>query len=221
VFIRSRSKRFVYPDEELSESDDDVATGWLQMEHKEIIEDFTDVARNEMTFMQLWDRHLFLERPIGYSHIPQVLIRFAREQAENMRTSQLLVEFWKHCLNLVQYGIIDTECVAFCMRVIKGEGQWSSAGQTKWGIGLSGPLVLDTQEAAPTKVEDTDVIDCLQAPEIISGFCTCGKPFDKPEMVLCNGNKCDTRWFHRSCVDAERMQEGWRCKICQEVQSGS
>ncbi|KAG0130187.1 VEFS-Box of polycomb protein-domain-containing protein [Tuber indicum] len=222
VFIRSRSKRFVYPDEELSESDDDVDEGWLQMEHKEIIEDFTDVARNEMTFMQLWDRHLFLERPIGYSHIPQVLIRFAREQAENMRTSQLLVEFWKHCLNLVQYGIIDTECVAFCMRVIKGEGQWSSAGQTKWGIGLSGPLVLDAQEAAPTKVEDTDVIDCLQAPEIISGFCTCGKPFDKPEMVLCNGNKCNTRWFHRSCVDAERMQEGWRCKICQEeVQSGS
>ncbi|PWW78613.1 hypothetical protein C7212DRAFT_356648 [Tuber magnatum] len=189
VFIRSRSKRFVYPGEELSESDDDVDEGWLQMEHKEIIEDFTDVARNEMTFMQLWDRHLFLERPIGYSHIPQVLIRFAREQAENMRTSQLLVEFWKHCLNLVQYGIIDTECVAFCMKIIKGEGQWSSAGRVEWGIGLSGPLVLDAPETAPTKLEDdTDILDYLQMPEINSGFCTCGKPFDKPEMVLCNGD---------------------------------
>jgi len=106
-----------------------------------------------------------------------------------MRTSQLLVEFWKHCLNLVQYGIIDTECVAFCMKVIKGEDQWSSAGRVEWGIGLSGPLVLDAPEAAPTKIEDdTDTIDCLQAPELNSGFCTCGKPFDKPEMVLCNGN---------------------------------
>ena len=106
-----------------------------------------------------------------------------------MRTSQLLVEFWKHCLNLVQYGIIDTECVAFCMKVIKGEDQWSSAGRVEWGIGLSGPLVLDAPEAAPTKIEDdTDAIDCLQAPELNSGFCTCGKPFDKPEMVLCNGN---------------------------------
>ncbi|CUS09147.1 unnamed protein product [Tuber aestivum] len=224
VFIRSRSKRFVYTGEELSESDDDVDEGWLQMEHKEIIEDFTDVARNEMTFMQLWDRHLFLERPIGYSHIPQVLIRFARHQAENMRTSQLLVEFWKHCLNLVQYGIIDTECVAFCMKIIKGEGQWSSAGQAEWGIGLSGPLVLDAPEVAPTKVEDdTDILDCLQTPEINSGFCTCGKPFDKPEMVLCNGDNCKTRWFHRSCINVERSQEGWRCKFCQEevLQCGS
>ncbi|RPA93605.1 hypothetical protein L873DRAFT_1815578 [Choiromyces venosus 120613-1] len=224
VFIRSKSKRFVHPGEDLSESDDDVDEGWLQMEHKEIIEDFTDVARNEMTFMQLWDKHLFIERPIGYSHIPQVLIRFARQQAENMRTSQLFVEFWKHCLNLVQYGIIDAECLAFCMKIIKGEGQWSSAGQAEWGIGLSGPLVLDAPEAAPTKIEDdADIIDCLQTPEVNSGFCTCGKPFDKPEMVICNGNKCKIRWFHRSCINAERMQEGWRCRPCQEevLQSGS
>jgi hypothetical protein len=36
VFIRSKSKRFVRPGEELSESDDDVDEEWLKLEHEEV-----------------------------------------------------------------------------------------------------------------------------------------------------------------------------------------
>jgi len=55
VFIRSRSKRFVHPGEDLSESDDDVDEGWLQMEHKEVSRDF--VGFNINTDVQLFVDH--------------------------------------------------------------------------------------------------------------------------------------------------------------------
>jgi len=55
VFIRSRSKRFVHPGEDLSESDDDVDEGWLQMEHKEVSRDF--VGFNINTDIQLFVDH--------------------------------------------------------------------------------------------------------------------------------------------------------------------
>lgn len=132
-------------------------------------------------------------RPIGYAHIPQVLVRFARAQAEFLRTSELLVEFWKHCLNLAQYGVIDAECLAFCMKIVKGEGQWSSAGKSEWGIGLAGPLALDKPAARFRNEDDMDVdrdedrVKKEPKPTEDSGFCICGGPFEKPEMIICNG----------------------------------
>lgn len=136
--------------------------------------------------------------PTGYIHIPQVLIRFARKEAEFLRSSNLLVEFWKHCLNLLQYGIIDAECLKVCMGIVKGN-QWSSVGQSELGIGLAGPLALDSGPIRPPQPErDKMDVDEDEGRKTAmhkrpktesrgSGFCVCGMPFEKPEMVLCVG----------------------------------
>jgi hypothetical protein len=158
----------------------------------------------------------FDNRPIGYAHIPQVLIRFARQQAGFLRTSNLLVEFWKHCLNLVQYGIIDAECLAFCMKLVKGEDQWSSVSESEWGIGLAGPLALDTRVAPSLSPKNKDSMDVDRIEERSkgkerkpvdpdSGFCVCGRPFDKPEMIICNGSVSGSFY----CGSCSSVQGSW------------
>lgn len=145
--------------------------------------------------------------PTGYAHIPQVLIRFAKDKSELLRSSNLLVEFWKHCLNLVQYGIIDAECLRVCMDIVKGN-QWSSAGKTHLGIGLTGPVALDsgrTYSSAAARGNAMDIDDDhgvkvagrtpTKSIPRDSGFCICGKPFNKPEMVLCVGPVSQNTFF--------------------------
>ncbi|KAL7273087.1 hypothetical protein RUND412_004073 [Rhizina undulata] len=205
VFIRSQSKRFARPGEELSESDDDVDEDWLRMKHDDTVQDFEDVARNEQTMMKLWDQHLFKERPIAYIHVSPTLIRFAREHAEFLRNSVLLLEFYKHCLNLVQYGIVNPQCVWICMDIIKG-GEWSSEETSKWGVGLVGPSPLDnipaeSKRKGKERADNFDAMDMDQRPEdevrsekdlsVVtardSGICMCGMPWRRPEMVRCEG----------------------------------
>lgn len=249
VFVRNRSKRFVHPGEELSESDDDVDEDWLKMKHEEASLVYFSlgicsrlISRAALTTLkmanicrlltisQMWQgmseaswfygidissrngkasEILVIQRvipmlidplfsnhsPTGYAHIPQVLIRFARDKAEFLRNSNLLVEFWKHCLNLVQYGIIDSECLRVCMDLVKGD-QWSSAGETQLGIGLAGPIALDNCPTHPPSTTGSNTVDTVDSGVKVagrtskstprdSGFCVCGNPFNKPQMTLC------------------------------------
>ncbi|KAI5787216.1 VEFS-Box of polycomb protein-domain-containing protein [Geopyxis carbonaria] len=144
VFLRSKSKRFVRPGEELSESDDDADETWIQMKHDETLDDFTDVAHAERDFMKLWDKHMFIEKPIGFCHIPHAAIRFAQNHSEYLGRSHLLAEFWKHMLNLIQFKVIDTTVLKRCMEIVKGgKSEWSSVDKSEWGVGMYGPLPLD------------------------------------------------------------------------------
>ncbi|KAH0610933.1 uncharacterized protein H6S33_011360 [Morchella sextelata] len=230
VFVRNKSKRFVHPGEELSESDDDVDEEWLKMKHGETVEDFSDVVANERKFMVLWDRYLYEERPKGNIQVPPVLVRFARDMGEVLRSSNLLVEFWKHCLNLVQYRVIDAECLKVCMAIAKGNNPWSSAGISTVGLGLAGPIALESSQGVVPPSEDPMDLDGethdgkpflketdhkVEARD--SGFCTCGKPYERSQMVLCVGSTCDRRWFHKSCFNLVNLLDEWKCPKCIEV----
>lgn len=85
------------------------------------------------------------------------------------------------------------------MDIVKGD-QWSSAGTTVLGIGLVGPMVLDNGPTYSSSAARGDVMDVDEADGVRvvtrkfvkperrdSGFCRCGMPFDKPQMVLCVG----------------------------------
>lgn len=232
VFVRNKSKRFVHPGEELSESDDDVDEEWLRMKHGETVEDFSDVVANERRFMVLWDRYLYEERPKGNIQIPPALVRFARDQGEVLRSSNLLVEFWKHCLNLVQYRVIDAECLKTCMAIAKGKSPWSSAGTSKVGLGFAGPISLESPSCSRSPPEKVDPMDvdfenndgkrvsnetARKVKNRDSGFCTCGKPYERSQMVLCVGSTCARRWFHRSCFNLKSQLDDWKCPRCIQV----
>jgi len=84
------------------------------------------------------------------SHLGPSVYRFAKKHRELLCSGTLFVEFWKHCLNQVQYRTIDAECLRVVMEVVKGgKDEWSSVGKTKCGVGLKGSHVLDEPNPSP------------------------------------------------------------------------
>lgn len=91
------------------------------------------------------------------------------------------------------------------MDIVKGD-QWSSAGKTSLGIGLAGPVALDNRRiysssaarGDPMDVDEDYVVNVgTKKPEHRdSGFCLCGKPYNKPEMVLCVGPVSQNMFLH-------------------------
>ncbi|KAA8911306.1 hypothetical protein FN846DRAFT_449796 [Sphaerosporella brunnea] len=155
IYLRTQSKRYMEVGEYLSESDDDVDEEWLVRKHDETICDFEDIASNEHEFMKLWDRHMFEERIVAYYHVGPSLIRFAQKHKELLRESPLLVEFWKHCLNQLQFRTIDAEALRMVMEEIKGgKEEWSSVGKSQWGLGINGPYIHDVPlEESPAQMQ--------------------------------------------------------------------
>lgn len=83
------------------------------------------------------------------------------------------------------------------MDIAKSE-DWSSAGKTDLGIGLAGPVALDNGRISSLAAARGNAMDIdddygvrvagrtpTKSVPRDSGFCICGKPFNKPEMVLC------------------------------------
>lgn len=58
VFVRNRSKRFVHPGEELSESDDEVDEDWLKMKHEEA--SFTRFSPGIGSYVYVLDKSIIL-----------------------------------------------------------------------------------------------------------------------------------------------------------------
>lgn len=168
VLLRSKSKRFVQPAEVLSESDDDISDGWLQLKTEQLLDDFEDVAASEKHFMKIWNKHLFEERPQGAVYMSQVCVRFVRENREELQADGLPVECWKWLLNLVMMGALDAECVRVCMDLLNGE---KGAGEGE------GEFVGERREKR-RKVEEV---------EEWKRVCTCGGRWERNKMVRCDG----------------------------------
>lgn len=45
-------------------------------------------------------------------------------------------------------------------------------------------------------------------------LCVCTRGWDKNDMVLCTGDDCPIRWFHKSCFGLGRWPSGWICPGC-------
>ncbi|KAK9447179.1 uncharacterized protein V1518DRAFT_421546 [Limtongia smithiae] len=115
----TKAKRKLKTGEVMPESEDDNDDSWLIHKHDETIDDFEDVTANEKTFMKAWDRHIFEERPSAYKHVSESLLRFCRANGELLSSEPLKKEFWKHCLNFVDYGIIEPACMFACATYLK------------------------------------------------------------------------------------------------------
>ncbi|KAK7203604.1 hypothetical protein BZA70DRAFT_282886 [Myxozyma melibiosi] len=111
----TKGKRLLKTGEEVSESEDEVDDMWLITKHEETIDDFEDVTLSEKEFIKLWDRHIFEERPSSYKHVSESLMRFCRNNRKTLRERTMQIEFWKHCLNLIDCGIIEPACFYACM----------------------------------------------------------------------------------------------------------
>ncbi|KAG5519291.1 hypothetical protein PMAC_001916 [Pneumocystis sp. 'macacae'] len=116
---KSGSKRKIIPGEVLSESEDDVDESWLIQKHEDILDDFMDITVSEKAFMKLWDRFIINDRPIGRCHLSDSVMRFVYSHKNILQTENLINEFWKHLLNLVQYKFIDLITLRESMEVVR------------------------------------------------------------------------------------------------------
>ncbi|KAG4305600.1 hypothetical protein PORY_001156 [Pneumocystis oryctolagi] len=116
---RSVSKRKIIPGEILSESEDDIDETWLIQKHEDTLDDFMDITAPEKAFMKLWNKFIMKDRPIGRCHLPDSIMRFVYSHKNILQTENLVSEFWKHLLNLVQYKIIDLVTLRKSMEVVR------------------------------------------------------------------------------------------------------
>jgi len=184
-------------------------------------------------------------RILSRSHIGHSLYRFANKYRDTLQQGPMLVEFWKHCLNLVQFRTIDAECMRVVMEVVKGGmNEWSSVRRSTWGMGLTGPHVLDEEvkglpspppmrgrrrkngrfgKAETVVVSEEPVVQEQGIRAAVGGICvrhgTCHGTWDRSLMVRCARDECDTRWFHRKCVGAERWAKEWLCPTCNDIEN--
>ncbi|KAK9454297.1 hypothetical protein V1511DRAFT_380506 [Dipodascopsis uninucleata] len=125
--FKTKSKKPLKPGEDVSESEDDTDDSWLLHKHEETIDDFEDVSSIEKKFIKIWDRHIMEERPSSYKHVTDSLARFVRNNKIPLKERDLQIEFWKHCLNLIDCGIIEPASLYSCMKYIKSENESSAS----------------------------------------------------------------------------------------------
>jgi hypothetical protein len=148
-------------------------------------------------------------RILSRSHIGPSLYRFANKCRDTLQQGPMLVEFWKHCLNLIQFRTIDAECMRVVMEVVKGGiEEWSSVQRSTWGMGLTGPHVLDEEVKGPPSpsppiqvrrekngrfgkakaivVSEESVVQEEQGIRVaLGGVCVCHGTWDRSDMVRC------------------------------------
>src|SRR5262245_40943645 len=71
--------------------------------------------------MKLWDRFVSQDKPQGYKHLPESLLRFAHSHQDMIGLEGLRSEFWKFLLNLKQYNRIDNMVVKSAIAVIPSD----------------------------------------------------------------------------------------------------
>lgn len=150
--------------------------------------------------MKAWNKHLYEERPNGNSQVAASLVRFSRKHKTWLSEPLWLIEFWKMCLNFIQFGTIDTRTLKACVGIIKG-GQWAtepSRTPGKTPRARKPRKTLDgVQPIASTPSKPIEVIDLSKDDDedptttnnvVFAGVCKCKKPWKRPEMVACEGD---------------------------------
>jgi hypothetical protein len=215
-FYRSRTKRRMQPQENLSETEDEVSEDWLMIKHEEVIhfnfqtlmktlDDFTDCTAREIRFMKLWDRFVNQDRPRGNKHLPDSIIRFAHSHHEILNTEHLRSEFWKFLLNLKQYNRINNMVVRSAMTAITPKDivkQESSPRPTPKSPAKS-PRTPKTSGRAP--------VPSAIVKKDEGTYCLCRSVWCNG-MVSCANEDCKYQWYHLACINLWKRPPGkWVC----------
>ncbi|KAI9831261.1 MAG: hypothetical protein M1819_005189, partial [Sarea resinae] len=118
TFFRNTSKRPLIEGELVSESDDDVDEDWLMHKHNEVIDDFTDIPKEEKQFIKRWDAYILDEDLSGTVYLPDAMIRFVRKNKDFLAQTDMLVEFAKITASLKIQGLLNDRLISQCMMMI-------------------------------------------------------------------------------------------------------
>ena len=73
---------------------------------------------------------------------------------------------------------------------------------------------IDLKETTVQSEVDKENVD-LNNNSNVETFCICKEPDDGSQMIMCDNEKCCTKWFHVRCLSIKRVPKGsWFCDEC-------
>lgn len=156
--------------------------------------------------MKLWDRFVNQDKPQGYKHLPESLMRFAHSHKTTIVNEHLRPELWKFLLNLKQYNRVSNMVVKSVIAVIprdsnpiKAESPAAKSPTTKSPPRT--PSGARRGAPVPSAVAKTDE----------GSYCLCRSVWSNG-MVACAREDCELEWYHLGCINLWQKPTGrWVC----------
>lgn len=117
VFFHSRTCHPILPSEINSDSEDE-NNEWLVTQTKKLINDFTDVNKDEKEIMKLWNIFMIQKRVVGDCNVSSSCVAFAKLHRAIIREKSLTNNFLAHLVQLSDQGLITTDHVQESISII-------------------------------------------------------------------------------------------------------
>jgi len=152
--------------------------------------------------MKLWDRFVNQDRPQGYKHLPQSLIRFAHSHKAIIHNESLRSEFWKFLLNLKHYNRINNMVVKSAISVIPKDIVKMETPKSPFRSPQKSPR--PTSKRGQARIPSTFVTEK-------GSYCFCKSVWCNG-MVACANEDCENEWYHLACINLWQKPTGkWVC----------
>lgn len=150
TFFRSVTKQPLQAGDIISESDDELDLGWLQLRKNAEI-DKESVSEPRKCFLKIYDAFIQKENLQSDFHAGDTIIRFAREKGWLICQEEILDELKTKLDELVEDGIISSHVHTACLEIVR-----SSKANAQEGNELSQRLAGLDVHSADTRSAKTD-----------------------------------------------------------------
>ncbi|CAG8560360.1 3978_t:CDS:10 [Funneliformis caledonium] len=105
-------------DENVNDSEDDICTHWVEQLNDETLDEISDVNDKEKLMMKIWNRFIEPQKGLADRNLPEVCIQFSKSRGDQIISLDLRNEFAFHLLNILEFQLIDSQCVAKCLSYV-------------------------------------------------------------------------------------------------------
>ncbi|CAD6451984.1 2cd831e8-c278-4e0d-8cdc-6736ab630691 [Sclerotinia trifoliorum] len=207
VFYDLRTKQVVQPGEELPDSDDEKDEAWLLHKRKWIINDYTDLTDDEKEYLIKWEEFIMGERQTGLSHLQEAIMRFVSRNRVWFAEKKARKKEWCKQIELfvARDGLEDQPLMSRCERIFE-------LGKKELDAKNSKPK--SEFVTSPKADPETDLDQEMRG----GTDCVCGDFVQTPDQVMCSGELCPDRHYHKECAKKSGrsiVPKGtWLCDRC-------
>jgi VEFS-Box of polycomb protein len=113
-------KNVLAPGEKLGAIDDNLETTWRTAKHVLTIEDRPDISSDTKDYIQKWNLFVAPLKLSSSYYVPRALITFVEENKDWFAERKArITEFSLHATSLRLRGIVDVECFAKCIHMLR------------------------------------------------------------------------------------------------------
>ncbi|KAJ8061648.1 hypothetical protein OCU04_009449 [Sclerotinia nivalis] len=207
VFYDLRTKQVVQPGEDLPDSDDEKDEAWLLHKRKWIINDYTDLTDDEKEYLIKWEEFIMGERQTGLSHLQETIMRFVSRNRVWFAEKKARKKEWCKQIELfvARDALEDQPLMSRCDKIFELGKKELDAKNSK---------SKSESVASPKAKPETDLDQEMRG----GTDCVCGDFVQTPDQVMCSGELCPDRHYHKECAKKSKrpiVPKGtWLCDRC-------